>query len=83
MRQTIIILFSFLYFFSYGQDKAFIQKISNLSDSIQVGNLVLYNAFKYQVLAHQNNSYDSALIIDKVYKPFPELWDSCLALIFW
>lgn len=82
MRQAIIILFTFLYFFSYGQNKALIKKISNLNDSIKVGNLIVYNAFKYQVLAHQNNNYDSALIIDKVYKPFPELWDSCLALIF-
>lgn len=82
MRQTIVIHFCFLCFLSYGQNKALIQKISNLDDSIKVGNLVVYNAFKYQVLAHQNDKYDSAIIIDKVYKPFPELWDSCLALIF-
>lgn len=82
MRKTIILFFLLYASFSYGQDKALIQKISNLDDSIKVGNLTVYNAFKYQVLAHQNNIYDSTLIIDKVYKPFPELWDSCLALIF-
>lgn len=82
MRQTIILFFLLYASFSYGQGKALIQKISNLDDSIKVGNLTVYNAFKYQVLAHQNNKYDSTLIIEKVYKPFPELWDSCLALIF-
>jgi len=82
MRQTILLIFSFLYTISYGQDKTLIQKVSNLEDSIKVGNLVIYNAFKYQVLSHQNNQYDTSIIVDRLYKPHPELWDSCLALIF-
>ena len=82
MRQTIFYIFSFLCTFSYGQEKALVEKISNIDDSIKVGNLVVYNAFKYQVLAHQNSQYDTSIIVDKVYKPHPELWDSCLALIF-
>ena len=68
--------------YSYGQSNALIEKISKLGDSIRVGNLVVYNVFKYQLLSHKNNQYDTAVIIDKVYKPYPELWDSCLALIF-
>ncbi len=82
MRQTILFIFYFSCSFSFGQDKALVQKISNLDDSIKIGNLVVYNAFKYQVLSHQNSRYDTSIIVDKVYKPHPELWDSCLALIF-
>ncbi len=82
MKQILVIAFCFFCFSSYGQNKALIQKISNLKDSVKVGNLVVYNAFKYQVLAHQNNQYDSALIIDRVYRLYPYLWNNCLALIF-
>lgn len=82
MKRIIILIFPISYTFCYGQDNAIIKKVSNLKDSIKVGNIVAYNAFKYQILAHQNNQYDSSLIIDKVYKAHPELWDSCLALIW-
>jgi Predicted Zn-dependent protease (DUF2268) len=82
MKQTIIFFFWLLCISTYGQDKVLVQKISKLDDSIKVGNLVVYNAFKYQVLSHRNNQYDTSIIVDKVYKPYPELWDSCLALMF-
>ena len=82
MRQAIISLGLFLCFTSYGQGKALLQKLSRLKDSIKVGNLIVYNVFKYQVLSHQNFQYDTSMIIDKVYKPYPALWDSCLSLIF-
>lgn len=52
------------------------------SDSIRVGNMVVINAFKYQILAHQKATYDSAMIIEKVYEPTKLLWDGCLSQIF-
>ena len=82
MKHCIIFLVSVFSSHSYGQSNALIEKISKLGDSIRVGNLVVYNVFKYQLLSHKNNQYDTAVIIDKVYKSYPELWDSCLALIF-
>lgn len=66
---------------SYGQHDLR-ERMEKLSDSIKAGDLVLYNAFKYQVLAHAEGGYDSVLIATKLYEPFPELWDSCMALIF-
>ncbi len=59
-----------------------IYRIKQLSDSIKVGDLVIYNAFKYQVLAHATSEYDSLLVVDKVYRPYPQLWDKCLSQIF-
>jgi hypothetical protein len=66
---------------SYAQDDLR-RRIAKLSDSIKVGDLVIYNAFKRQVLAHGRGSYDSLLILNKVYKPHPELWNKCLSQIF-
>lgn len=82
MRSGLITFSLVLSLFVHGQNNTLLKKIHDLKDSVKVGNMVIYNAFKYQVLAHENNQYDSALIVDKVYKPHPYLWDSCLAQIF-
>lgn len=58
------------------------QKLENLPDSIKVDDITIYLAFKNQILAHKNGSYDSLLIINKVYNPHKELWDGCYGMIF-
>lgn len=58
------------------------QKLDQISDSVKVENIVIHNLFKHQMLAHQNNSYDSARIVKSVYLPHKKLWDSCYGVIF-
>ena len=58
------------------------QRLEQLPDSITVENITVYNAFKYQILAHNSKGYDSLMIINKVYRPHNELWDGCYAMIF-
>lgn len=57
-------------------------QLEHVADSVKVGNIVILNSFKHQMLAHKNNQYDPARIINKVYKPHQKLWDSCYAVIF-
>ncbi len=80
-KYKFIFLLILLHLQVFGQSNLY-SKISELKDSVKVGNLVIYNAFKYQVLAHQSGEFNPALIIEKVYKPHPELWDNCLSQIF-
>ncbi|MEM8584473.1 MAG: DUF2268 domain-containing putative Zn-dependent protease [Bacteroidota bacterium] len=54
----------------------------SLSDSLTVGEIVIYNSFKHQILAGRNDNYDRESIIDKVYRSHQVLWDSCLGMIF-
>jgi hypothetical protein len=56
--------------------------LQNLPDSIKAGDIVIYNIFKNQVLAHAGGSYDSLMVINKVYRMHKPLWDDCYALIF-
>ena len=54
-----------------------------VSDSIKVENIVIHNLFKSQLLAHEViGHYDSSMIINKVYRPHQQLWDSCYGMIF-
>lgn len=64
----------------YNQDV--FNKVSKIQDSIQVGDMLIRNAFKYQVLAHQGKTFDSLMIKEKVYKPNRYVFDNCLAMIF-
>lgn len=57
-------------------------RLEHVADSVKVGDIVILNAFKHQMLAHKNGKYDSTRIINKVYKPHQKLWDSCYAVIF-
>lgn len=57
-------------------------KLKTLPDSIRVDDIVIYNAFKNQILAHENGKYDSIMIVDKVYTPHKQLWDNCYGMIF-
>jgi len=64
------------------QPLTFIEKVTNLPDSIKADGITVYFAFKNQILAHQNDKYDSLTIINKVYKPHKVLWDNCYGMIF-
>ncbi|MEM6396166.1 MAG: DUF2268 domain-containing putative Zn-dependent protease [Bacteroidota bacterium] len=56
--------------------------IQPIPDSIEVGEIVIYNAFKHQILAGQSEVYDRQLIMNDVYHRHQVLWDSCLGMIF-
>ncbi|NDI99084.1 hypothetical protein GWA97_08370 [Flavobacterium sp. LaA7.5] len=58
------------------------KQLEQLPDSIKIEDIVIYNTFKHQILAHKNNEYDSLLIANKVYKPHQTLWDNCYGMIF-
>jgi len=60
----------------------FIEKLEKVPDSIKVGEIVIKNLFKSQILANQGTDFDSIMIINKVYKAHQKLWDSCYAVIF-
>ena len=59
-----------------------IDKVKNIQDSITVGKMTIHNAFKNQILAHQNNTFDSLTILNKVYLPNKYVFDNCLSQIF-
>lgn len=58
------------------------ERLEQLPDSIKIENIVVYNAFKHQILAHSKQGYDSLMIVNKVYRPHHQLWDGCYAMIF-
>ncbi len=58
------------------------RKLEKIPDSVNVENIVIKNLFKYQLLAHKDQQYDSARIVKNVYLPHKKLWDSCYAMIF-
>lgn len=57
-------------------------QIEKISDSIKIKNITIHNLFKSQILAHKNNDFDSAMIVQNVYLPHKKLWDSCYGIIF-
>lgn len=64
------------------KEKTIFDIVNTISDSIVVGDMVINNAFKYQILAHKNSSFDSITILNKVYLPNKNTFDNCLAMIF-
>lgn len=60
----------------------YIEKITTISDSVNIQGITIKNLFKNQILAHQRTEYDSSLVIEKVYKPHQKLWDNCYGMIF-
>jgi hypothetical protein len=87
MRKVVLILVLLLVVSCNKKSKetkalSFEEQLEQLPDSIKVENIIVYNSFKYQILAHKNGKYDSTAIINKVYKPHRELWDNCYAMIF-
>jgi len=59
-----------------------INKVKNIDDSISVGQMTIHNAFKNQILAHRNGTFDSLAILNKVYKPNKYVFENCLSQIF-
>lgn len=88
MKRTTLLIFSIVtvYFCSTNQklnpENSFERDINKVADSVKVNDIVVKNLFKYQILAHRNNSFDKKMIVDKVYRPHQKLWDSCYAMIF-
>ena len=58
------------------------EQVEQVPDSIVVSDIVIYNLFKYQILAHKGNSFDSLIIIDKVYKRHQKIWNELYAVLF-
>lgn len=58
------------------------EQVKQVPDSIVVSDIVIYNLFKYQILAHEKNSFDSLLIINKVYKQHQKIWDELYGVLF-
>lgn len=56
--------------------------LEKVPDSIKVGNITILNLFKYQIIAHKNNQYDSVMIVQKVYNPHKDLWNNCYGMLF-
>ncbi|NMH89040.1 DUF2268 domain-containing putative Zn-dependent protease [Flavivirga algicola] len=60
----------------------FLEKIKNVSDSISVKGITIKNLFKSQILAHQENEFDTIMITERVYRPHQSLWENCYGMIF-
>ena len=60
----------------------YIEKIENVTDSINIQGITIKNLFKSQILAHQGAEFDTTMIIEKVYRPHQSLWDNCYGVIF-
>ena len=56
--------------------------VNTISDSIVVGDMIINNAFKYQILAHKDSKFDSSIILNKVYLPNKKTFNNCLGMIF-
>lgn len=92
MRNTISVMVMMILFFSCKEKEArtsnedknlsFREKLEKVSDSVKVKGIVVKNLFKYQILAHKSNDFDSVMIVEKVYYPHKELWDNCYGMIF-
>ena len=61
---------------------SYFDRIRNIPDSIKIDDIVVYNLFKYQILAHDNNAFDSTLIIEKVYHGHPKIWNELYGVLF-
>jgi hypothetical protein len=59
-----------------------ITRVEAIEDSLSVGDMTIRNAFKYQILAHAKNEFDSLMILKHVYEPNKHAFDNCLGLIF-
>ncbi len=89
-KAKVIALSCFLIMFSFSckekennnSHDTFIERLECVSDSIQVDEIVVLNLFKSQILAHMAGTFDSLMIIEKVYIPHRELWNNCYGMIF-
>lgn len=89
MKPAAFILTTLLFIFCKAETKAqennelsFFDRVENIPDSIKIDDIVIYNLFKYQVLAHKNGSFDSTMIIEKVYNAQPKIWNELYGVLF-
>ncbi|AZA78028.1 hypothetical protein EG347_11115 [Chryseobacterium sp. G0186] len=89
MRTIVCFLLSFIILScttkpisSHAEQSFDYKKLEQITDSVKVGNIVINNLFKHQMLAHKDQQYDSARIVKNVYLPHKKLWDSCYGVIF-
>ncbi|MEM6376575.1 MAG: hypothetical protein AAF705_00040, partial [Bacteroidota bacterium] len=90
MKQTIGLLFLSLLLLKCESNSAeqaaptvsIFDQVRQLPDSISAEGIVVYNLFKYQILAHENAKYDSLLIVKNVYETHQEIWDELYAVLF-
>jgi len=84
--------FSFLFILSLSCNKrnkekssnelSIFDKVDKVPDSIKIDDIIIYNLFKYQILAHKNNLFDSTLIINKVYNSQLKIWKGLYGVLF-
>ena len=89
MRNFLLVVLLALFSCSLPKDPirskplSLIDSLNKISDSIKVDDIVIHNLFKSQILSHSaSGEYDSLMIVDNVYKPHKQLWDSCYGMIF-
>ena len=67
---------------SKDQAATFFNRVNNISGNIKIDDIVIHNLFKYQILAHKDNAFDSAMIIQKVYHGHPKIWNELYGVLF-
>ena len=92
MKKTVLTLMISVFILTFGcneksksknvNELTLFDKVENVPDSIKIDDIVIYNLFKYQILAHKDNSFDSALIINKVYNVHPKIWKELYGVLF-
>lgn len=56
--------------------------LEQLTDSLILGNIIVYNSFKDQMLANRAIPMDTQRIVDNVYRRHQPLWEDCYAMAF-
>ena len=92
MKQPVLILVLLLFISSVGcQEKektkerkklSYFDRMKDIPDSVKIDDIVIYNVFKYQILAHDRNSFDSSMIIEKVYNDHAKIWNNLYGVLF-
>ena len=92
MKKYILVLFvGFTFLFSCSSQRGSVHSkplslqdsLNMVSDSIRVEGITIHNLFKSQILAHREvGKFDSTMILQNVYLPHKQLWDSCYGIIF-
>jgi hypothetical protein len=63
-------------------ESSFFEQVEQIPDSIVVEDVVVYNLFKHQILAHKNDSFDNMMIVNNVYKRHKKIWTELYAVLF-
>ena len=86
VKPATVIACTALFNYSYAQTKpntTLADSLRKLPNVTRVGDIIIHNLYKNQILAHSNEGkFDTTLIVNNVYLPHQQLWDSCYAMIF-